>query len=109
MIVLIWLGLFAATAITDWLSAKWVDSVSRVRRAHISAIHEAIGLIAGFSIYTWTHDAWMIIPCVIGAWFGSYYAGVEDTLDPAFVDAVHQAIELINDRTVSESEMRSGT
>lgn len=102
--LLIWVGLFAATALTDWLSAKWVDSTNRINRAHISAVHEGIGLIAGFSIYTWTHDFWMIVPCVIGSWFGSYWAGAEEPLDPAFVQAVHDAIEMVNEKAASESK-----
>jgi len=104
-VALLWLGLFAATAVTDWLSAKWVDSVGRRRRAFISAVHEAIGLIAGFSIYTWTHDAWMIVPCVLGAWTGSYLAGDSEPLDPVFVQAVHDAMEIVNDRANLESSL----
>lgn len=98
MIVLIWLALFAATALTDWLSAKWVDSGSPLRRANISAIHEAVGFLAGFTVYTWTHDVWTIIPCVIGAWFGSWLAGIEDAVDPALLQVIHDSIELVLER-----------
>ena len=100
--LLIWLGLFAATATTDWLEAKWVDTSSRFRRANLSMIHEALGFVAGFVVYTWTQDIWTIIPCLAGAWFGSWLAGVEEPLDPAFVQAVHDAMELVNERAASE-------
>jgi len=96
---LLWIGLFAATALTDWLGAKWTDSFSRLSRAHLSAIHEGVGFLAGFTIYTWTQSVWTIIPCVIGAWFGSYWASIDrEELDPAFIQAVHDAVELVIDR-----------
>ncbi|SRR6266496_272995 len=98
MMILIWLGLFVATALTDYLSAKWVDSGSPKRRAHISAIHEAVGFAAGFTVYAWQHDIWMILPCVAGAWVGSYFAGVEDAVDPHLIEAIHDAVELVLDR-----------
>lgn len=102
--VLLWIGLFLASAFEDWLSAKWVDSTNRFNRAHISAIHETIGLVAGFSIYAYTGNFWMIIPCVLGSWFGSYWAGVEEPLDPAFIQAVHEAVEMVQERAASESK-----
>ena len=96
---LLWIGLFGSTAVTDWLSARWADTTSRIRRAHLSAVHEAVGFIAGFTIYLWTQSIWTIIPCVLGAWFGSYFAGIDrEELDPAFVQAVHDAVELVIDR-----------
>lgn len=101
MIALVWLGLFVATALTDWLSARWVDTLSASHRAHLSAIHEAVGFLAGFTVFTWTKSIWTIVPCVAGAWVGSWLAGVErEELDPAFVDAVADAVALINDRQV---------
>lgn len=82
---LIWLGLFAATAITDWLSARWTDAPNARVRASLSAVHEMVGLVAGFTIYSVFHDWSMIVPCVLGAAAGSYWAGV-DKPEPA-VDA----------------------
>lgn len=102
--ILLWIGLFAATALTDWLAVKWVDSTNRIRRANLSAIEEAIGLIAGFSIYALTQDFWMIIPCILGSWFGSYWAGAEEPIDPAFVQAVHEALEIVQEKAASESK-----
>jgi len=96
--VLLWIGLFAATALTDWLSAKWIDSASLSRRANISAIHEAVGILSGFTIYAWQHDALMIIPCVAGAWVGSYLAGIEEPIDPALLTAIEDAVILALDQ-----------
>jgi len=96
--IFLWLGLFVGTALTDWLSAKWADSTNVIRRANISAIHEAVGFFAGFFVYTVTKDFWLIVPCVAGAWLGSYLAGVEDAIDPALIDAIHDAVELVLDR-----------
>lgn len=107
---LIWLGLFAASVLLDWLAAKWTDTLSRVRRAHISAIHEAVGFAAGFTVFTWTQSVWTIIPCVLGSWVGSYVAGVDrDELDPALVEAVHDAVELVLDREYNRTEMPKRT
>ena len=106
MTILIWLSLFAASVGLDWLAAKWTDSLSRIKRAHISAIHEAVGFLAGFTVYTWTQSVWTIIPCVLGSWVGSYIAGVDrDELDPAFVQAVHDAVELVIDRETRNSRV----
>lgn len=99
MIVLIWVGLFAITAVCDWISAKWVDSMTPLRRAHLSAVHEALGFAAGFTVYTWTRSIWTIIPCIAGAWLGSYLAGVDrGELDPEFVEAVSDAVALTLDK-----------
>jgi hypothetical protein len=75
--IAIWVGLFAATAFVDWLSARWVDARTRTRRANISAIHEATSLVAGFTVFALYQDPWMIVPCVAGAWAGSWLAGVK--------------------------------
>jgi len=106
---LLWFGLFAATAFTDWLAAKWVDSASKWTRAHLSAVHEAVGFLAGFTVFTWTQSVWTIVPCVIGAWFGSFWAGVDrEELDPAFIQAVHDAVELVIERESNDSRVREG-
>ena len=98
MIVLIWIGLFAATAVTDYLSAKWVDSGSPIRRANISALHETIGLVSGFTVYAWRDDVWLVIPCVLGAWVGSFLAGVDrQEVDPQLLEAVTDAVQLVLD------------
>ena len=75
--LVIWLALFAATALADWLAAKWADAPTRVRRANISAVHELVTLIAGFTVFAVFKEASMIVPCVAGAWIGSFLAGVK--------------------------------
>jgi len=85
---LVWLGLATATALTDYLSAKWVDATSGKVRALLSAVHEAVGLVAGFTIFTVYHDWSMIVPCVVGAAVGSYFAGVANAPDAVDSDLV---------------------
>lgn len=72
----IWLALFAAAAASDWLAARWADASTRWRRANISAVHEAVGLVAGFTVFAVYQELMMIVPCVVGAWVGSFVAGV---------------------------------
>lgn len=74
MIVLLGLGLLLATVTTDYLAARWVDARG-INRAHIAALHEAVAMTAGFTVFTFTRSAWMILPCVLGAWLGSFLAG----------------------------------
>jgi hypothetical protein len=74
---LLWLALFSATAVLDWLSARWTDAPSRVKRAHYSALHEAVGYLAGFATYTLFKDITLAVPCILGAWLGSYLGGVD--------------------------------
>lgn len=73
---LIWLGLFAAALLSDLLAAKWTDAPTRLYRANISAVHEALNITAGFTIFALYQDPWMLVPCVAGAWCGSFVAGV---------------------------------
>lgn len=99
---LIWVALFAATAVMDLLAAKWSDSLTKLHRANISAVHEAVGFLAGFTVYNWTHSVWTIIPCIAGAWVGSWWAGdVKPELDPEFVDAVADAVALANEHNAT--------
>lgn len=86
--VLIWLGLFGATAVTDWLSARWVDAATPKQRAALSAVHEAVGFLAGFTVFAVYRDLWMAVPCVLGAWVGSYFAGVAQPPDAVDADLV---------------------
>ena len=104
---LIWLALFAATAATDFLAARWVDARSAWTRAGISAVHEAVGFVTGFTVFTWTQDIWMVVPCACGAWLGSYFAGKAqptEALDPAFLEAVHQALEVVQAQAEKEAK-----
>jgi hypothetical protein len=86
--LLVWIGLASATAATDYLSARWVDASSARARAALSAVHEAVGLVAGFTIFALYRDWSMIVPCVLGAAIGSYWAGVASTPDAVDSDLV---------------------
>ena len=83
-----WVGLGGATALTDYLSARWVDAPNARMRAALSAVHEAVGLVAGFTIFAVYRDWSMIVPCVIGAAVGSYFAGVSRPQDAVDSDLV---------------------
>ena len=91
------LGLFVATAATDWLSARWTDAATPTQRAWLSAVHEAVGMLAGFTVFAVFRDLWMAVPCVLGAWVGSRFAGVtRPEVDPTLVQAVQEALEVLN-------------
>lgn len=72
----LWIALLASTAVTDYLAARWVDAVTARRRAVLSGIHEAVGFLAGFAVFTAYKDITLAIPCILGAALGSYLAGV---------------------------------
>lgn len=73
---LLWAGLLAGTAATDYLAARWVDAATAQKRALFSATHEAVGFLAGFAVFTAYQDLTLAIPCILGAYLGSLLAGV---------------------------------
>ena len=86
--LIIWLGLFGATAATDWLATRWTDAATPKQRAWLASVHEAVGVVAGFTVYTIYKSLWMAVPCIIGAWIGSFYGGVSKPADSIDSDLV---------------------
>lgn len=75
LFILLILVVFLSAAALDYSWSRWSDAVrlrNRVAAANWSVAIGALGLIGYLSIDR--HSTWLIIPEVIGWWFGTFIA-----------------------------------
>lgn len=71
---MMWLLVFTATVIADFLWAQWAIACNARRAVPASLYSAGILFCSGFTIVEYTHDAVLLIPAALGALVGTWLA-----------------------------------
>jgi hypothetical protein len=67
-----WLAIFLIVALTDIVWARYISCAAQGKRLGGSVYAVIITLMGGFTMTSYVHDLWLLVPAGAGAFVGTY-------------------------------------
>jgi uncharacterized membrane protein YkvI len=78
MRVLNYLLVFVATVAVDYAWTRYIAEAAAKRPTHAALWSAAIIACGGFNVVAYTADHWLLIPAILGAFVGTWFAVWKD-------------------------------